>query len=377
MTSAFYFMAKEPIPEAAPLESNLLLKQSYKGAIALPSFNESHSLPEVLDSLSQNSQGLIDETLIVINVNNRKSVDNSDNLKTLSYLRNLNSPLNIAWMNSTEEFAYGDKFGVGLARHQACSVTYPFLEDNCPIISLDGDSPVNAEYLENIYQHFQNLESLAGHVHFKHRLISGHKEDTAIQLYDRHLYLHREGLLRANSPHAWYAIGSTIVCTKKAYIKAGGYNPRRMAGEDFYLLQQLSKTGSKIEIIDGAWVYPSNRKSDRVPFGTGKAVNDIVNDGQWQTYAPECYDELKILLELIEVNLESTAEEILTNATPVTSEYLIDRKFQESWPKLQLNSTNTKMLLQRFHEWLDAFQTLKFIHFLTDKKYPKVPVSLK
>ncbi|MCH2205901.1 MAG: glycosyltransferase family 2 protein [Lentisphaerales bacterium] len=369
-------MAKAPIPKTAPIESNIKLQEHYKGAIALPSYNESKTLPAVLESLLKNPAEFIEQTLIIINVNNRTSADNSDNLKTLKFLQEFHSPLQLAWLNSTEEFSFADKFGVGLARHQACSSTYNFLSDHSPIISLDGDSPVNPEYLENIYKHFENPKHQAGHVHFKHRLVTGEKEKLAIQLYDKHLYLHREGLLKANSPHAWYAIGSTIVCTKKAYIKAGGYNPRRMAGEDFYLLQQLSKTGYKINIIDEAWVYPSNRQSDRVPFGTGKAVNEIVQEGEWLTYAPECYNELGRLLEVIESNLETSAEFIIKLLPPLTQNFLKQRKFHESWPKLQENSKTPQILKQRFHEWLDAFQTLKFIHFLTEKKYLKVKVSL-
>ena len=149
-----------------------------------------------------------------------------------------------------------------------------------------------------------------------------------------------------------------------------------MAGEDFYLLQQLSKTGYKINIIDEAWVYPSNRQSDRVPFGTGKAVNEIVQEGEWLTYAPECYNELGRLLEVIESNLETSAEFIIKLLPTLNQNFLKQRKFHESWPKLQENSKTPQILKQRFHEWLDAFQTLKFIHFLTEKKYLKVKVSL-
>ena len=35
------------------------------------------------------------------------------------------------------------------------------------------------------------------------------------------------------------------------------------------------------------------------------------------------------------------------------------------------------MLLQRFHEWLDAFQTLKLIHFLSDNFYPRVELAME
>ena len=34
------------------------------------------------------------------------------------------------------------------------------------------------------------------------------------------------------------------------------------------------------------------------------------------------------------------------------------------------------MLLQRFHEWLDAFQTLKLIHFLSDNVHPRMAMEI-
>ena len=143
-------------------------------------------------------------------------------------------------------------------------------------------------------------------------------------------------------------------------MKSGGYHCRRMAGEDFYLLQQLSKTGCKIEMIEDAFVYPSDRVSDRVPFGTGKAVGDIVENGNWRTYDEQCYRDLGQLLDAVENGVSNSAMEILRNVPDSCKDWLITtRKFPSVWPKLRDHSRDDKMLLQRFHEWLDAFQTLK------------------
>ena len=84
-----------------------------------------------------------------------------------------------------------------------------------------------------------------------------------------------------------------------------------MAGEDFYLLQQLSKTGCKIEMIEEAFVFPSDRVSDRVPFGTGKAVRDIVESGRWLTYDDRCYRDLGQLLEVVKKGISNSAADIL------------------------------------------------------------------
>ena len=369
-------MAKDPIPNTAPIEFLHTPLPVYDALIALPSCNEYENLPEVIQSLEKNPESYTSKTFVLINVNNRQDADPSNNLKTIDWLKSYTGQLNIAYLNSSEPpYSYKGKFGVGLARHQACTEGCKYIDAKTPVISLDGDSPVNSEYLEEIFKHIKSNPTFsAGHVNFKHRLEGTAEEIAAIQMYDKHLHYHREQLEKAGSPHAWYAIGSTIVCTKEAYLKSGGYNPRRMAGEDFYLLQQLSKVGYKIEMLAKAFVYPSNRQSDRVPFGTGKAVTDIVQSGQWLTYNPQCYEKLADFLTLIRNNLNNNADKILQKSPEEICPWLESRKFTDVWAKLQQNSKNETALLNRFNEWLDAFQTLKLIHYLTENNFPKIKI---
>lgn len=167
-----------------------------------------------------------------------------------------------------------------------------------------------------------------------------------------------------------------IICTKEAYLKSGGYNPRRMAGEDFYLLQQLSKVGYKIEMIKDAYVYPSNRQSDRVPFGTGKAVTDIVESGEWKTYNPLCYSVLGKFLNAVYSHLSSESQLILQKTPSELLPWLEEREFTEVWRKLRQNNKTEEKMKQSFDSWLDAFQTLKLIHFLTENYFPKVNIEM-
>ncbi|MFK7765943.1 MAG: hypothetical protein AB8B55_01790 [Mariniblastus sp.] len=366
-------MAKTPIPKTSPLQSRKPLKEKYAALIALPCCNEMDSLPETLLSLEKNSAQLCAQTLIIVNVNQRVSMDRRDNEATLDWLHNFDTDLHVAWLDHvSDDAAYPEKFGVGLARHQACTTGLPFLNDDAPVISLDADSPVNSEYLAEIFSYLRsNPKFKAGHVNFKHRHCGSEAEKQAIEIYERHLHRHRQRLEESNSPHAWYAIGSTIVCKKEAYLKSGGYHCRKMAGEDFYLIQQLSKTGCKIAMIEKAVVYPSDRISDRVPFGTGKAVGEIIENREWLTYHDNCYRDLGLLLIAVERNLQQTADVISQNAPASCRAWLQERKFADVWPKLQANASSDKMLLQRFHEWLDAFQTLKLIHYLSDEHYPR------
>ena len=370
-------MAKTPIPPTQPLQSKRKLRESYRALIAIPCCDESRSLPETLKSLENTGEENYCDTLVIVNVNQRASMDNADNLATLAWLRDFDTPLNLAWQDHVNgDAAYPEKFGVGLARHQCCTSGLEFIDNKAPVISLDADSPVKQDYLRAIFSYLaRNPEFKAGHVNFKHRHCGTAAEKSAIEVYERHLKRHRSKLEQANSPHAWYAIGSTIVCTKEAYIKSGGYHCRRMAGEDFYLLQQLSKTGCKIAMIEDAVVYPSDRVSDRVPFGTGKAVGEIVETGNWMTYHDQCYQDLGGLISSVEKHLDATADIIVEAAPASCKAWLAARGFAEVWPKLVANSRDSQMLLERFHEWLDAFQTLKLIHYLSDNYYPRVVMS--
>ena len=367
-------------PETAPLQSRNILKDKFRAVVAIPCCNEFDTLPETLKSLEvAGATGKVrDDVLVVVNVNQRASMDNQNNLATLKWLEEFETPLQLAWLDHVNEGrAYPEKFGVGLARHQCCTVGMSFVDDAAPIISLDADSPVDPNYFRAIFDYMRRHPTFqAGHVNFKHRHCGTADEKLAIGIYEQHLKRHRQKLEDAKSPHAWYAIGSTIVCTKQAYIKSGGYHVRRMAGEDFYLLQQLSKIGCKIEMIEESLVFPSDRVSDRVPFGTGKAVGDIVETGRWLTYHDHCYRDLGQLLDVVENGVSNSAADILKKVPESCASWLVGRKFESVWPKLRNNSRDNEMLLHRFHEWLDAFQTLKLIHFLSDNAYPREAMEI-
>ena len=97
------------------------------------------------------------------------------------------------------------------------------------------------------------------------------------------------GLAHAGSRWAFHTIGSLISVTCPAYAAVRGF-PRRQAGEDFYFLQELAKTGG-VSRIDSTTVHPSARSSDRVPFGTGATVGRHLSgteDGL-AVYHPDVY----------------------------------------------------------------------------------------
>ena len=79
----------------------------------------------------------------------------------------------------------------------------------------------------------------------------------------------------SNLPYSFHTIGSAFALTASAYARQGGMN-RRKAGEDFYFINKLIK-GEVFGEINDTTVIPSPRVSNRVPFGTGRAILEGLN----------------------------------------------------------------------------------------------------
>ena len=70
-----------------------------------------------------------------------------------------------------------------------------------------------------------------------------------------------------------------------AYCRMGGMNRKKLE-KTFIFLQVFGNW--QVRRVKKALVFPSSRKSNRVPFGTGKAVNQIIlNNQNFQTYSYE------------------------------------------------------------------------------------------
>ena len=176
------------IPETASIQSRISLRNEYRAIVAIPCCNEFETLPETLESLAATGP-IHEEVLIVVNLNQRESVDDQNNLSTLKWLNEFESSLQLAWLDHvTDGKAYPEKFGVGLARHQCCTVGMSYVSDKAPIISLDADSPVHPNYFEAIFDYIaKHPEFQAGHVNFKHRNCGTEDEKRAIEIYEQHL----------------------------------------------------------------------------------------------------------------------------------------------------------------------------------------------
>jgi hypothetical protein len=369
--------------------------------VVIPVLAESDLLFGTLRSLSENPTEELEETLVICVVNNRtqphaRPDQIDDNRKILAKLdgivrgggtltRQKGQPasLRLAFIDaSSSGQELGPKMGVGEARRIGLDHGLRVLcQNNFPdglLISLDADSTVAPNYLEAIGRHFAASDSDAGVVAFAHPLPEDHKHREAMLLYELFLRYHELGLRVAGSPYALPTVGSTIVVRGTAYVAAGGMN-RKEAGEDFYFIQQLVKTGW-VSRIDTTTIFPSYRSSDRVPFGTGAAIGRFLGGDQAirRVYHPQSYRLLGAWLDLVQNNLEADASDLLEDTTTIAPElgqFLIKKDFKNTWPRLQDNAPDLPGLVAQFHRWFDAFKSLKLIHHLRDNGLPSMPLE--
>ena len=271
--------------------------------------------------------------------------------------------------------------GVGLARKigmdEAC---YRFERAHNPrgvIACFDADSRCERNYLQTLEQYFfENPKAQACGIYFEHPLSGPDFDDEiyeAITLYELHLRYYVQAQRWAGYPHAWQTIGSSMAVRCDAYQQQGGMN-RRQAGEDFYFLHKFIPLGSFGEITTTK-VIPSPRPSHRVPFGTGKAVGDLLKSGKgYLTYNPKNFEDLRVFFsyELHELN---EVEGLLGSLPESVGTFLRIQNFEEKLAEIQAHTSNRATFGKRFWRWFDAFLMMKYVHFARDEFYPDVEVT--
>jgi hypothetical protein len=215
--------------------------------------------------------------------------------------------------------------------------------------------------------------------------------ELATQLYELSLRYYVAGMKFACSPYAFHTIGSTMAVRAEHYAKVRGF-PKREAGEDFYLLNKLAKVGPVLELEmspDCEPVVIESRRSDRVPFGTGAAVNKItalvdpVRD--FRFYDPAVFEMLRLWLQALPVIWQSRSDDLTVSIFPEQSggsdrsgmRQLLLKSLQEIGTEKALEhafrqSRDPDQFTRQMHTWFDAFRTLKLIHALRDNRLSSV-----
>ena len=351
------------------------IADQYDACVVIPALCESSTLPLTLNSLAQNSCDLLSRTLIVVVVNQRLDADEStqiDNYKTLEMLqRYLHESLNVAYIDACSPgLELPSRQGVGLARKIGFDLSLSLLNwSKKPLlISLDADTLVNRDYLNAIFSNFKSFKQGAAVIPFYHQPAANPAQEKAIRRYELYLRSYVLGLHLAGSPYAYASIGSAFACTANAYLQAGGMN-RRQAGEDFYFLQQLAKTCGVAQ-VKGALVYPSSRPSQRVPFGTGRAVSSQSDNGvsPFSFCDKSSFHLLRGWFSLVFHNWRENANELLLRANDLDSQlsaFLVKLNFKDIWTQLQTNHSEYNQFVSNFHCWFDSLRTRQLLTSLS------------
>lgn len=354
------------------------------GAIIIPSLAEAVSVPLLLDSLAADSSLAASGLGVVFVVNNRLDAQNGekeDNRATLQLLASLRGKLPFP-LGTVDAASPGLELplkdgGVGLARKLGHDLLLPYLDFKSTdplLVSLDADTVVKAGYAGAIINHFRAAAAGGAVIPFEHLPAEGEREGRAIERYELFLRCYVAGLLHAGSPYAFHTVGSAMACRASAYLKCGGMN-RRRAGEDFYFLQSLAKTAG-IAQVAGTAVYPSPRRSDRVPFGTGRAMGMMLDaePNSIQFYRPQCYQLLKAWLELVLAACSTRSDDLFAKGRALSAtlgNFLAEQKFERAWQGFLGQHATVERLQAAFHGWFDAFRTMKLFHYLVEREWPR------
>ena len=276
--------------------------------------------------------------------------------------------------------------GVGSARKIGMDEAIRRLADvnqakNGLLVCYDADCRCSYNYFTSIEAHFLNQPKTPGaSIYFEHPLDKNEmekcgfgrigqsvsKEEFAgIAAYELHLRYHVRAQKHVNFPYGFQTIGSAMAVRAWAYVKQGGMN-RRKAGEDFYFLQKIRWLG-KVTELSNTTVYPSPRISDRVPFGTGKAISSFINSKQQTSYPLQAYRDIQWLMNQTNTLWEcGNFQE--TPPAPLAS-FLEEKFLKNIVPEIRKNSTDLEKFRKRFLQWLNAFRLMKYLNKAKDEFY--------
>jgi hypothetical protein len=362
--------------------------QLFRAAVVIPALAEYANLRHTLQTLASNPPELLAQTLILVVVNQRcdaSPAERADNLATLGALTHWKRDLGLEHLHWVDAASSGielpAKQGVGLARKIGLDLALTRLDFSAGdplLICLDADTLVQPDYLGAITTHFAVCNAGGAAIPFCHRPAGDRPGQAAIDRYELFLRVYVLGMELAGSPYAFHTVGSAMACRASAYTASGGMN-RRQAGEDFYFLQQLHKT-SAVAALSGTIVHPSPRSSHRVPFGTGRAVGDMLapEGGELLFYQPQLFGIVGQWLMCVAEHGGADGYRLLERAgeiSPHLQTYLEAAGFREAWDNLIRNNRDDQRLMGSFHGWFDAFRTMKLMHHLTDCAYPRIPAE--
>jgi hypothetical protein len=267
------------------------------------------------------------------------------------------------------------KAGVGYARKYGLekAIRDRSASPNHILIWLDADCELPSDYISGWAKVFLNSDIDAAVMQFEHKTDAESPIlNRAILEYEAHLRYYHHLQAQLTYPHAMQPIGSCIGVRSSFYEKVGGMSPRK-AGEDFYFLQKCMLNGRAVH-ANNTRIFPSNRISKRVPFGTGRAMMERLDGYSQMTYDYAC---MPILQQVISTLRDSSAsEETILNKLPTSCTSFFQKQgLIRHWKESHKHTRTEEAFENRIFRWFHPFRFMKLMHHLRDTQFPPVPLK--
>lgn len=272
--------------------------------------------------------------------------------------------------------------GVGRARRIGCDFALALINKGTVTSPWLFSGDADCGWPSGFFQQRWPDEASAITLPFTHHCPENDPISAATLLYELKLHHYVLHLAAIGSPYALHALGSSFAISASAYAAVRGV-PLRSAGEDFYLLNKLAKVGA-VHRATGAGVTITSRQSSRVPFGTGPAVQHLLETEDMSRaplfYNARCFKTLGSLLEAFDhwvnhpdANTEAElgqalGSDIASSVLPLLQQW----HYQQAIAHIHNAAPSAILRQQHTHVWLDGFKLLKLIHLLRDSHYPNV-----
>ncbi len=378
-------------------------RRPFGHVLVIPAYGELDDMLATLDSVPRGPCG---DVLIIVVVNQRKTAEtwaakanraliealerDADSSRSIAkHAQMLGHPRGSLLLldHTRPESALPDREGVGLARKIGCDVALALWHEGglvSPWIHCsDADVALPGDYFDRIGTRAATEPGVAVCIYdFEHVRDGDPPSHAAALRYEIYLRYYVLGLRHAGSPYAYHSISSTLAIEAAAYAKVRGF-PKRQAGEDFHVLNKLAKVG-RVASLHGEAIALSGRISDRVPFGTGRAITQelsrIMSGDTQPAYDPRVFAYLKVWIDTLN---DLGGEE----SDPGAAIAAIARQHAEQGPALDADLLLAALaasgdgprlvaalpqmgrrrdLRRHLHEKFDALRTLKLIHALRD-----------
>jgi hypothetical protein len=350
--------------------------EGLKLCVVIPCLSEAARIETVLDSLPVGSaRGAEVEVICVVNEGQGAAATVSkNNQATLEILAaradGVMRVLVLDRCSPGRALPIGEA-GVGLARRMGMDLALSRLHRagtiaRSAIACLDGDSPVAPAYLDAILDTFDASDPpLGGVCNCLHPIPDDEQLAASILAYETWMRYFELGMRLTGSPFSYPTIGSCLVCSAEAYALADGMPPRQ-AGEDFYFAQKLIKLSRDrgLARLRNASVHPAARLSQRVVFGTGKAMLRCQAEGLdafRRVESAQTFFELRDWFVSFEAGFEDPSA--MERAAGLALRAFLDS--ERAWKNLdriRANQPDARRFGLACHHWFDGLRCVRYAH---------------